>query len=101
MCNRQSSRSLVALWLSGHATTHASSLVVLSSSLGGAERLRCCAQLAAELLYQLAASPDTQAPTLDALRREGALTAQLDLLCRPLPKDVRRCAMRILALIAV
>ena len=46
-------------------------------------------QLAGELLYRLAASPDTQAPALDALRREGALTAQLDLLCRPLPKEVR------------
>jgi len=46
-------------------------------------------QLAAELLYRLAASPDTQGPALDALRREGALTAQLDLLCQPLPKDVR------------
>ena len=50
----------------------------------------CSVQLAAELLYQLAASPDTQWPALEALRREGALTAQLDLLCQPLPKEVRQ-----------
>lgn len=43
---------------------------------------------AAELLYRLAASPLSMEPTLEMLRREGALTAQLDLVCQPLPAQV-------------